>query len=145
MKLVTIWNAREAFSKLAQLKKSPKLAYRLMKYAKKFSSEFDTCEARRIECVYEAAGVEPGTPDINLLPSTPEFVSFVTKFNEFLDNESDLEPVGIGMDALVESLSAESGNVMSENDLALLEPFFQEKSAVDLRLVDSPRKSLPGE
>lgn len=145
MKLITIWNAREAFAKLAQLKKPPKLAYRLMKYGRKFVAEFDACEEQRIKCVYEAAGVEPGTPDTNLLPGTPEFAEFMAKFNEFLDSESDLEPVGVGMDSLIESLDSERGNVLTETDLVLIEPFFQEKPPVDLRLVDSPKKSIPGE
>lgn len=135
MKLVTIWNARNAFNVLAQLKKPPKLAYRLMKYGQQFAVEFDACEAYRIKCVYETASVAPGTPNVNLLPGTPEFDAFLAKFNEFLGNEADLEPVGIGMDALIEALDSERGNVLSEAELALLTPFFQEKKPTDLRVV----------
>lgn len=135
MRLVQIWNSREAFGRLAHLRKPPKLAYKLLKYARKYEAEFDVCEAHRVKCVYEVAGVAPGTPDINLLPATPEFDAFMVKFNQFLANDSDLEPVGIGMDALIDALDAETGNVMSETDLVLIEPFFAEKHQPDLKLV----------
>lgn len=134
MKLVAVWNAREAFERLSALRKPPKLAYRLMKYERKFCAEVDTCETHRLKCVYEVSGAEPGTP-VNLEPGTPEFAAFLAKFNEFLQNESDLEPVGVSMDVLIDALDAEKGNVLSENDLALLEPFFQEKTVPDLKLV----------
>ena len=136
MKLVNVWNAREAFERLSGLKKPPKLAYRLMKYERKLSAELQLCEAHRLKCVYEVSCAEPGTP-VNIEPGTPEFATFLAKFNEFLNNECDLEPVGIGMDVLIESLDAERGNVLSENDLALLEPFFHEKSVPDLKLVST--------
>lgn len=126
MKLAHIWGARDAFARLSTLKKPPKLAYRLLKYARKFEVELAACEAHRVQCVYEAAGVADGTPGVSLAPDTPEFSAFVLAFSEFLANDSDLEPVGINMDALIEALDAETGNVLCENDLAMLEPFFQE-------------------
>ena len=137
MKLVQIWNTREAFARLSALKKPPKLAYRLLKYVRKFEVELAACEAHRIKCVYEVAGLEPGTPGINLLPGTPEFDAFMVLFNLFLANDSDLEPVGIGMETLIEALDAEIGNTLSENDLALLEVFFTVKSPPDLKLVEN--------
>lgn len=127
MKLVDVWNARNAVNTLAQLKKPPKIAYRLLKYSKQFSAEFDVCELARVGFVYEVAGVAPGTPNVSLEPGTPEFAAFVAKFNEFLGAESDLAPLDMGMGALIEALDAEHGNVLSETELALLEPFFQEK------------------
>jgi hypothetical protein len=62
-------------------------------------------------------------------------MAFVLKFTEFLEQEAELEPVGIDMDALIEGLDAEKGNVLSEGDLELMEPFFQVKVA-DLKLVE---------
>lgn len=135
MKLVDIWNARNAFNTLSQLKKPPKLAYRLMKYGQQFAAEFDTCEAARVARVYETAGVAPGTPNVNLLPGTPEFDAFMAKFNEFLAGDSDLAPLDMSMDALIEALDAERGNVLSETDLALLAPFFQGKTPTDIGIV----------
>lgn len=135
MKLVDVWNARSAFNTLSQLKKPPKIAYRLMRYGKLFAAEFDACEAQRVAYVYEVAGVEPGTPNVNLIQGTPEFDVFVAKFNEFLSNEAELAPLDMSMDTLIDALDSERGNVLSEAELALLAPFFQEKKPTDLRVV----------
>lgn len=116
-----------------------------MKYAGKFATEISVCEMQRARCVCEVAGVEPGSAEassVSLLPGTPEFVAFLAKFNEFLEGESDLGVVGVGMDALIDALDAEAGNVLSEQDLALLEPFFAEKVTPSLSLVkDDPQAS----
>lgn len=128
MKLVNIWNARESFSRLAALKKPPKLAYRLMRWGKKFSSEFDTCDTQRGKYVCEVAGVEFGSVEaagVVLSIESPEFATFAAKFNEFLMEESALEQVDVTMDDLIDGLDAEKGNALSEVDLALLEPFFK--------------------
>ena len=111
MRLAAIWNAQSAFSALSALKKPPKLSYRLYKYQHKFNTEVAICEAQRIKCVCEVAGVEPGSVEaasVVLLPGTPEFVTFLAKFNEFIAGESDLAPVGVGMDALIDALDAET-------------------------------------
>jgi len=134
MKLFQVWNAQAAFKRLADLKKPPKLAYRLLTYSRKFDAEAAICEAHRIACVYAIAGAEPGTV-VELNQGTPEFDTFFAKFNEFLSNESDLEPVGLDMDALIDGLDAEKGNVLSENDLALLDPFFTVRPSPELKLV----------
>ena len=136
MKLVQIWNARDAFNKLCSLKKPPQLAYRILKYVRTFEAELATCEAQREKCVYEAAGVAHGTPGVNLLPDTFEFDAFIVQFNLFLANESDLEPSGISMETLVEALGDGAGNTISQHDIALLEPFFVEKQPVNIKLVN---------
>ena len=136
MKLLDVWNAVATsqdrtvspWGALARLKKPPKVAYRLMKYGKDIDDEYNVIDRRRIELVHEAAGVEEGQP-VKIEPDSPEFSRFAVAFNEFLDGESDLKPVGIGMDALIDALDSEKGNVLSEQDLALVAPFFQEKAA----------------
>ncbi len=146
MKLSEIWNARETFNRLALLRKPPKVAYRLMKYERKLSAELTLCEAQRSKCVCEVAGVDVGSIEaeqVTLMPGTAEFNAFLDRFNEFLDGESDLKPLELEMDALVDALDAESGNVLSEVDLALLEPFFG--TSPDLMLVpnDDKGEELP--
>ena len=139
MKLGQIWNVLAAFNALANLKKPPKIAYRLMKYERKLQSEHRLCEIQRSKIVCEIAGVAFGSPEAQttvLKVGTPEFDAFLAKFNEFLENESDLQPIPLSMDALIEALDAEKGNVLSEADLALIEPFFEEpKAATDLKVV----------
>lgn len=127
MKLVTIWNAREAFATLGALKKAPKVAYRLMKYERKFMAEVDACQKQQDACIYAALGKNPACGErVSVEPGTPEHNTFVTNFIEFLATESDLGPVDMTMEALIEALGAEQGNALSERDLMLLEPFFQE-------------------
>lgn len=134
MKLVTIWNASNAWATLSALKKNPKLAYRLLKYQKKVIAEHETCEAQRQKYVYEISGAEPGSI-VALTEGTPEFADFLAKFNEFLQGDSDLEVVGISMDELIEALDAEKGNVLSGPDLDFLEPFFEVRQRPDLKAV----------
>lgn len=139
MKLSVICNSEAAWRSLSAVKKPPKLAYRLMKYTKLVSAEIKDCEEQRAKYVCEIAGVEFGTEDgaqTFLLPGTPQHDEFMAKFQAFLDTESDLLPVPISMEALIDSLG-DQGNVISETDLANLEPFFVEKPATDLKLVKS--------
>ena len=126
MKLVEIWNSVSAWSTISKLKKNPKLAYRLLKYEKRVDKELQVCEKQRQACVYEVRGVEPGTEVEALLEGTPEYATFLAKFNEFMQAESDLQWIGISMDDLLDGLGAETGNVLSEYDIELLEPFFTE-------------------
>lgn len=127
MKLVEIWNAQDAFAMLAALKKPPTLAYRLMKYERKYAAEVAVCEEQRSKCVCEVAGVEHGSSEaeqVTLQGGTPEYAKFLALFNEFLNGESDLTPVGMDMEALAAALESQTSNTVSENDLKLLEPFF---------------------
>ena len=124
MQLINIWNSTSAWKVLSALKKNPKLAYRLHKYEKKVQAEAQVCEIQRNAILYEVSGASPGA-SVKLEPETPEFAEFVKKFTDFLQQESDLDFVGISLDELIEGLGAEQGNVLSENNIDLLEPFFQ--------------------
>jgi hypothetical protein len=129
MKLLDIWNSRESWMALADMKKPPKVAYRLMRYHAKINAELVALEAGREAAVYEAAGVE-GPAIVSLNPGSVEYEIFIKGFNKFLDEESDLSPVGISMDALVDALDGDAANRLTERQLALLEPFFTEKAPV---------------
>lgn len=143
MKLFHVWNVMmsqdqttSVWGRLAKLQKPPKVAYRLRKYAVKLATEFKVIDEHRNECILTAAGKGPGE-DVNLAPGTPEFAVFAEKFNAFLNGDSDIDPVGINMDALIDALAAEKGNVLSELDIELLEPFFADKPKPDLKVVES--------
>jgi hypothetical protein len=141
VKLHLVWNSRNAWQNLAALKKAPRLAYRLAKYHKQLMEEYNICEKQREAFIYEAAGVTPPEPPEVLIvnipsrvmteateeePSheidNPQFVGFLTKFNEFMQGDSDLELVGVTMDELIEGLAPDA--FISQDDLVLLEPFF---------------------
>lgn len=131
MKLLDIWNSKQAWAALSALKKNPKLAYRLHKYEKLVSAELDVCDKQRDALIYEAAGETPPPPGVvkvvEVKAGTPEHASYLAKYTEFLTGtESDLPWIGVTMDALIEALGAETSNVLSEDDLDKLEPFFTE-------------------
>lgn len=123
MKLLAIWNGRFALARLSALKMPPRLAYKLLKYAQKFAAELEACDKQREKYVYEVAGAEPPAI-VKLEDGTPEFEVFRAKFNEFLQGESELGWSGMTMDEVIDALGSETGNVISEKDLELLEPFF---------------------
>ena len=135
MKLIQIWNAQFAWKNLGQLKKPPKLAYRLMKYGRKWDREQEDINAVRLQILWKSAGAPEGS-QVELNAGQPEFDAFMVAFNAAMEMESDIGPVGIDMDALVEGLDSQAGNQISESDLALLEPFFSVRA--DLKLVESP-------
>ena len=135
MKLVDVWNANPAFTALAALKKPAKLAYRLMRYEQRYRKQFVICNEMHDQAVTEAAGVSAGTI-VTIAGDSPEFAVFEKRFNELCDVECDLEPVGLTLEFLVDELDKMNevakqrglpeGNVLSDDDLKYLEPFFQE-------------------
>ena len=149
MKLVEIWNSTRAWGALSVMKKTPKLAYRLLKYEKKVERELKVCEKQKDALVYECVGVEPPTPPdmvvVSLPPTVtvddtenpgetkevenPQYVEFWKRFNEFLQGDSDLQLVGITMEELIDGLSEKDGNALSEREIELLEPFFASEAA----------------
>lgn len=128
MKLATIWNAREALGRLSQLRKPPKVAYQLMKYEKLVMAEIDTIDKARTAFIMKAAGVADAIGPVTLDVGTPELVAFTIEFNAFLETESDLSVAPLNMDALIDALDGQAGNAMADSDLALVEPFFTEKT-----------------
>lgn len=140
MKLVQVWNSAVAWQALANLKKNPKLAYRLLKYTRKIEHEIAICEKHRQSIVYELSGMEaPKDGDVLIVDiSTDEakMAELNKRFNEFLQQPSDLPWIGLTMDDLVEGLSADALNAVSENDIVRLECFFVEPAKPDLSLVE---------
>jgi len=134
VKLIEIWNAVNtseekpvsSWQAVSGLKKSPDLAYTLLTYGPKLGGEFTVIEKYRNELIYECSGAEPGK-EVRLEPGTPEYAKFLAEFMTFLNKDSNLEPTGITMTALIADLKKKDGNMVSEVDLMLVAPFFQEK------------------
>ena len=123
MKLKDIFIAKQALGNLASLGMSPKTAYRVLKFARKFDVEYDIVEKQRnsiIEKILSSNKIE------ELKKGTPEFVEFVEKFNGVLDMDSELKVCPLKFDELLEAIGAEDENVMSVGDLAVLEVLFEE-------------------
>ena len=136
MKLANVFMAKEAMSQLAQAKLAPKVAYRVLKFAKKFEAEFGIVESQRVAILREVAEVKEGE-DAKIEPGTPEMTSFFEKFAPVLDTDCELEACPLKFDALMDALDSEEGNVLSAQDLALLEPLFESDEEVkpDLEIV----------
>ncbi len=123
MRLYEIWNGVPALRTLASLKKNPKLAYLLLKYAKKVDVEMTVCEENRRLIAQEIFGAECGN-DLTAKIGTPEFDTYNDKFQEFMQQDSDLSWTGVTLDELINALDAQDGNTLTEDDIRLLEPFF---------------------
>ncbi len=123
MTLADIFVAREAWKRLAELRMPPHTAYRLLKYAKRVTAEYDVIEQQRAKLIRDASGTTDGE-DASLLPGTPEYSAFVADFGAVLDTESDLKPSDMTLDFLLDMIGKEQGNALSAQDLAQLEPFF---------------------
>jgi len=124
MKLGQIVMARESFQRLSTLRMPPQTAYRLLKYLKLVTAESEVIERQRINLLRDVSGTKDGE-DVNLAPGTPEHTRFLVEYSAALETESDLKPFDMMMDALLATLEAEKGNVLSAADLAAVEPFFE--------------------
>ena len=124
MRLAEIFIAREAWQRLTGLKLPPHTAYRLLKYVKQVTAEYDVIEQQRGTLLREAAGVKEGE-DASVTPNTPAYTQFVRDFGAVLETDSDLKPFELTVPALLDLLGKEQSNVLSVQDLGQLEPFFK--------------------
>jgi hypothetical protein len=137
MKLANVFGGNAAVGRLATAKLPPKVAYRVLKFARKFEAEFAIVEKQRIALLRDATGAKENE-EISLKPDDPKFAEFVEKFNEVLGMDSDLEVCPLKFDTLIDSLDLEDDNVLSAQDLAVLEPFFES----DEKLMDNVKPDL---
>ena len=126
VKLIKIWLSATAWQTVYKLKKNPKLSYRMLKYQRKVERELRTCEKAKDEMVYEIAGVDKPAPGdavaCDISGDAEKMIELNKRFNEFLQGDSDLELVGMTLEEFIEQLG--DANVISEEEIELLEPFF---------------------
>lgn len=119
-----IFASREAWQRLGQLRMPAHTAYRLLKYAKRVTSELEVIEQQRVKLIRQAAECEQG--DVELKPGTEQHAQFVQQFGELLDTTSDLKPHELTLSSLLDLVGKEASNALSVADLGALEPFFAE-------------------
>jgi hypothetical protein len=124
MKLANLYVARDAWQRLAALRMPPHTAYKVLKYIKQVIAESEVIEQTRVKLLRESTGIAEG--DINLQPGSAEHLKFAMAFNTAMDCESDLKLFGMTLGGLLDLLGKEQGNMLSVQDLAQLEPFFEE-------------------
>jgi hypothetical protein len=119
MQLGHIFLGMEALKKLSNLPMEPKVAYKILKYIKLVQNEFEIIERQRVSLVHELTGTEPGS-NATIELNTVEHLAYVTRFGQFLENESDLSKLDMPFDLLLESIKSP----FTVNELSLLEVFF---------------------
>jgi len=124
MKLANFYAAIGAMNKLAKASLAPKAAYSVLKFMRKFEVEAQIVDKQNDAIIHEICGTKPGEAS-SVTPGTPEFNTYMEKFSVVLDTDSDLEVCPLKFSALLDALEAEEGNVLSAQDLALMEVFFE--------------------
>jgi len=123
MKLGEVFQSASAWQCLASMKMSPKIAYKVLKYMRSVSAEYDIAEKQRVALIHELSGVPEGQP-ASIEAGTPEIYEYSRRFMEILETNSDLEPLSMSFGEVLEAISANQENVLSPEAIGLLEPFF---------------------
>jgi len=126
MKLGNIYQSIQAWQILSALKMEPQTAYRVLKYSKLVSAEYDIAEKQRVALIREITGTADGV-DATIEPDTPEFTDYVTRFNEILATESDLPLYNGSLFDVLAAIGKNQENELSVQDLGKLEPFFSQQ------------------
>lgn len=123
MKLINVFEAREAWQHLVALKIPAHTAYRLMKYGKMFSAEYEIVDQKRNMLIKE---YQVRNESGKLIDPTSEAMSkFALAFREFLSNDSELAPFDTPLSSIIDLAAKEPANTLSVRDLLMLEPFFK--------------------
>ena len=124
MLLGQIFQSVEAWRKLAGINMKPKLAYKVLKYTKKVSAEYEIAEKQRVALIHEITCTKEGE-EVKIEPGTPGIAVYVEKFNEVMLTESTLDKIDLALGDVVDAVD-EKDETLSMSDLALLEPFFSD-------------------
>ena len=128
MKLGQIFQSIESWRKLSAVNLKPKIAYAILKYTKLVGDEHAIAEKQRVTLIHEITDTKDGE-DAKIEPGSPEFVEYVTKLNEIMAQESELKPIDLELEEVVNALDGKD-DVLSITDLAMLEPFFVSSDVV---------------
>jgi len=123
MKLGNVYGSQATIRKIVGFGLPPKIAYSVLKYSRKFDAEYSVIDQQRVQLIREIAGTKEGE-DAKVEPGTPEFVTFAAKFNLIMDTDSDLAPSDMKLSELLSAIELDESNVLSAQDLAVLEVFF---------------------
>ena len=124
MLLGQIFQSINAWKKLSAVNMKPKLAYKVLKYTKKVSAEYDIAEKQRVALIHEVTGTKEGE-EAKIEPDSPEIAKYVEKFNEIMLTESTLSRIDLELGDVVDAVD-EKDETFTVSDLALLEPFFKD-------------------
>ncbi len=128
MLLGQIWQSMESWRKLSSVAMHPMMAYKVLKYTKLVEAEYAVADKQRKALIHELTGTKDGE-DAKIEQDTPEFETYVEKFNEVMAVESTLKQVkGVELEGVVKAVG-DKVDVLTVRDLALLEPFFKSEDS----------------
>lgn len=122
MLLGQVFQSITAWQKLSAINLRAKLAYKLLKYTALVSAEHAIAEKQRVALIHEVTETKEGE-EAKIEPNTPEFAKYVEKFNAVMLTESDLRPLVMDFEEVVNAVD-EKDESLTVSDLAMLEPFF---------------------
>ena len=124
MRLGEIFQAMESWRALAAVKMQPQMAYKVLKYTKLVTAEWEIAEKQRVALIYEITGTQEGQP-AKIEPGSPELAEYAERLNEVLMAESDLVQFKGSLDDVMAVVRDDESNLISVSDLATLEGFFK--------------------
>ncbi len=122
MLLGEIFQSMSAWQKLSSIPLKPKFAYRILKYIKLVTAEFEIAEKQRVALIHEITGTQEGQ-EAKIEPGTPELATYAKRFQEILVTPTDLKPLDMDFEEVVNAAD-EKDESLSVQDLAMLEVFF---------------------
>ncbi len=118
-----IFQSIPSWRKLSGITMKPLIAFKILRYTKLVSAEFEHIEKQRVDLAHEISGTSRDQ-NVKLEPDTPELLEFQRRFNEVLDTESTLPFLRLDLETVVNALDGKE-DVLTVSDLANLEVFFQ--------------------
>ena len=117
-----IFQSIGAWQRLSGVNMKPKLAYAILKYSKLVTAEHEIAEKQRVALIHEITKTADGE-DAKIEPGTPEFRDYVERFNAVMLTETDLKPLDVVFEKVVNAVD-DKDESLTVSDLAMLEPFF---------------------
>ncbi len=123
MKLGEIYQSIGAWQKLAGINMKAGIAYKVLKYIKLVTAEYEIAEKQRVALIHEITGTVDGE-DASIEPNTPEVMEYGNKVNVIMATESDLKLFAMDFKEVVDAVD-EKDESLSIQDLSMLMPFFE--------------------
>ncbi len=117
-----VFQSMEAWQKFSGIRMKPKVAYKVLKYAKLVLAEREIIESQRVALIHEITNTEAGS-EVKIEPGTNEFKAYVNGMNEVLSVESSIKPLDLDFSEVIDALDEKDESV-TVSDLSALEPFF---------------------
>ncbi len=122
MLLGEVFQSMSSWQKLSGINLPAKLAYKILKYTKLVSAEYEIAEKQRAALIHELTDTKEGE-EARIEPNTPRAMEYAKKFQEVLVMDTDLKPLDMDFEEVVNAVG-EKDESLSVQDLAMLEVFF---------------------